>query len=66
MAEGLQVIKRGVSNDIVHFLPKVKKVTFEEVYARKDAAAAAAKKEEAPAEEVKEEAPKQEEAEQKA
>jgi peptidylprolyl isomerase len=66
MAEGLQVIKRGVSNDIIHFLPKVKKVTFEEVYAKKDAGTATAKKEEAPAEEVKEDAPKQEEAEQEA
>lgn len=36
MAEGLQVIKRGISNDIIHFLPSVNKVTFEEVYARKD------------------------------
>src|SRR5271169_6497838 len=27
MAEGLQVIKRGIANDVVHFLPAVKKVT---------------------------------------
>lgn len=40
MAEGLQVIKRGVSNDIVHFLPEVKKVKFEEVYERRGGAAA--------------------------
>ena len=35
MAEGLQVTKRGIANDIVHFLPAVKKVTFKEVYAKK-------------------------------
>ena len=57
MAEGLQVIKRGISNDITHFLLAVNKVTFEEVYAKKEQP----KAEEAP----KEEAPKQE-AEQKA
>jgi peptidylprolyl isomerase len=75
MAEGLQVIKRGVSNDIVHFLPAIKKVTFKEVYARKDAKAAEkveaepaaeAKEGEAKLEQPKEEAPKPEEAEQKA
>jgi len=36
MVEGLQVIKRGVANDLIHFLPPIKKVTFKEVYARKD------------------------------
>jgi peptidylprolyl isomerase len=56
MAEGLQVIKRGVSNDVVHFLPAVKKVTFKEVYARKDTGKAAEKKEAEPAEGTKEEA----------
>jgi peptidylprolyl isomerase len=71
MAEGLQVIKRGVSNDVTHFLPTVKKVTFKEVYARKDAAKAADKGAEPAAEEgkekqAKEEAPKPEEPEQKA
>jgi peptidylprolyl isomerase len=35
MAEGLQVTKRGVANDAVHFLPSVKKVTFKEIYAKK-------------------------------
>ncbi len=35
MAEGLQVIKRGIANDVVHFLPAVKKVTFKEIYAKK-------------------------------
>ncbi len=39
MVEGLQVIKRGISNDIIHFIPTVKKVTFKEVYANKDAKA---------------------------
>jgi peptidylprolyl isomerase len=58
LAEGLQVIKRGTANDIEHFIPSVKKVTFREVYAKKeDPNAAKAKKEkpeekaEAPAEE---------------
>ncbi|MDG6925225.1 MAG: FKBP-type peptidyl-prolyl cis-trans isomerase [Nitrososphaerota archaeon] len=40
MVEGLQVIKRGISNDIIHFIPTVKKVTFKEVYGNKDAKAA--------------------------
>jgi peptidylprolyl isomerase len=66
MAEGLQVIKRGVSNDVAHFLPTVKKVTFKEVYAKKDGAKEAEPEAEAKAEEVKEEAPKAEEPEQKA
>jgi len=35
MAEGLQITKRGIANDAVHFLPSVKKVTFREVYAKK-------------------------------
>jgi peptidylprolyl isomerase len=69
MAEGLQVIKRGISNDVTHFLPAVNKVTFEEVYARKEASKPAEK----PAEKTEDstpeapasEAPK-EEAEQKA
>jgi peptidylprolyl isomerase len=37
MAEGLQVTKRGIAGDVMHFLPSVKKVAFEEVYARKGA-----------------------------
>ncbi len=45
MAEGLQVIKRGVSNDIIHFLPEVKKVTFREVYEKKGQAKPEEKKE---------------------
>jgi peptidylprolyl isomerase len=69
MAEGLQVIKRGVANDVEHFLPSVKKVTFKEVYAKKGEAkesreeeakeapaAVEEKKEEAAVEEKKEEA----------
>jgi len=61
MVEGLQVIKRGISNDIVHFLPDVKKVIFKEAYARKEAAKTAEEKVSEPAEE-----PKAEEAAQKA
>ncbi len=37
-SEGLQVIKRGIANDIVHFIPSVTSVTFQEVYARKEEA----------------------------
>lgn len=36
MAEGLQVIKRGTANDIEQFIPSVKKVTFREIYAKKE------------------------------
>jgi peptidylprolyl isomerase len=50
MAEGLQVIKRGISNDVVHFIPDVNKVTFREVYARKQPAKAAEKKQPEPKE----------------
>jgi len=35
MAEGLQVTKRGSANDVMHFLPALKTVTFTEVYAKK-------------------------------
>jgi peptidylprolyl isomerase len=55
MAEGLQVIKRGISNDVIHFLPTVKKVTFKEVYPNKQAAKAAEKKEAETSEEPKKE-----------
>ena len=65
MAEGLQVIKRGISNDVSHFLPAVNKVTFKEVYARKEAAKPAEKPADSAAEAPAPEAPK-EEAEQKA
>src|SRR6266550_1926349 len=37
LVEGLQIIKRGIANDILHFVPEVKKVAFTEVYPRKDA-----------------------------
>jgi peptidylprolyl isomerase len=37
LVEGLQIIKRGIANDILHFVPEAKKVTFTEAYARKDA-----------------------------
>ncbi len=35
MAEGLQVTKRGIANDVMHFLPSVKRVAFEEAYVKK-------------------------------
>jgi peptidylprolyl isomerase len=37
MVEGLQVIKRGVANDVVHFIPTATAVRFEEVYAKREA-----------------------------
>jgi peptidylprolyl isomerase len=39
LVEGLQIIKRGIANDFLHFVPEVKKVTFVEVYPRKEEAA---------------------------
>jgi peptidylprolyl isomerase len=60
MAEGLQVIKRGIANDVSHFVPSAKTVAFKEVYGKKEAAKPA-EKEAAPKEE-----PKKEEIEQKA
>ncbi len=36
LVEGLQFIKRGIANDVLHFVPEVKKVTFSEVYSRKE------------------------------
>ena len=65
MAEGLQVTKRGVANDVMHFLPPVRKVTFKEVYSKKGdgkeekTQEAKQEKEESavPAEEKKEESP---------
>ncbi|HUH99835.1 MAG TPA: FKBP-type peptidyl-prolyl cis-trans isomerase [Nitrososphaerales archaeon] len=36
LVEGLQFIKRGIANDILHFVPEVKKITFTEVYPRKE------------------------------
>jgi peptidylprolyl isomerase len=62
MAEGLQVIKRGIANDVEHFLPSVKKVTFKEVYGKKgETKAEETKTEETKAEETKTEETKAEE-----
>ena len=36
LVEGLQFIKRGIANDILHFVPEAKKITFTEVYPRKE------------------------------
>jgi peptidylprolyl isomerase len=36
LVEGLQYIKRGIANDILHFVPEVKDVTFTEAYPRKE------------------------------
>jgi peptidylprolyl isomerase len=36
LVEGLQFIKRGIANDVLHFVPDVNKVTFTEVYPRKE------------------------------
>jgi len=38
LVEGLQFIKRGIANDILHFDLEAKKVTFTEVYPRKEEA----------------------------
>ena len=59
MAEGLQVTKRGVADDAVHFLPSVTKVTFKEIYTKGDAKEekAAEAKEAASQPEVKKEEP---------
>lgn len=46
LADGLQIIKRGIANDITHFLPAVKKVAFREEYVSKEKPAAEQKKEE--------------------
>jgi FKBP-type peptidyl-prolyl cis-trans isomerase SlyD len=37
LVEGLQIIKRGIANDVLHFVPEANKVTFTEVYPRKEA-----------------------------
>ena len=37
LAEGLQIIKRGISTDIFKFVPKAKEVTFVETFAAKKA-----------------------------
>jgi peptidylprolyl isomerase len=50
LVEGLQIIKRGIANDVLHFVPGVQKVTFTELYARKEPAQDKAKKEQEQAE----------------
>ncbi len=63
LVEGLQIIKRGIANDILHFVPEAKKITFTEVYPRKETAAkekakaTEAEAPAAPAEAAKAEAP---------
>jgi FKBP-type peptidyl-prolyl cis-trans isomerase 2 len=47
LTDGLQIIKRGIANDVMHFIPAVKKVTFRESYLSKEKAAEEGKKEEA-------------------
>jgi peptidylprolyl isomerase len=37
LVEGLQIIKRGIANDVLHFVPDANKVTFTEAYPRKEA-----------------------------
>jgi peptidylprolyl isomerase len=37
LVEGLQIIKRGIANDVLHFVPEANNVTFTEVYPRKEA-----------------------------
>lgn len=41
LVEGLQFIKRGIANDVLHFVPEVTRVTFTEVYPRKEETAKA-------------------------
>ena len=57
LVEGLQIIKRGIANDILHFVPEVKKVTFTEAYPRKEAAKQAQPAEAKPAAEAQEAKP---------
>jgi peptidylprolyl isomerase len=45
LVEGLQIIKRGIANDVMHFVPEASKVTFTEIYPRKEAAPAPPKEE---------------------
>jgi peptidylprolyl isomerase len=46
LVEGLQIIKRGIANDILHFVTDVDKVTFVEAYPRKEGTATKKVKEE--------------------
>jgi peptidylprolyl isomerase len=36
LTDGLQIIKRGIANDVVHFIPAIRKVTFREQYLSKE------------------------------
>ena len=56
LVEGLQFIKRGIANDIMHFVPDAKKVTFVEAYPRKEDAKPKAEPKDQPAAEEKQEA----------
>jgi peptidylprolyl isomerase len=54
LVEGLQIIKRGIANDVFHFLPSIEIVTFAEKYAsKKPKAEEKPKEEQAPEQEVK-------------
>lgn len=55
LVEGLQFIKRGIANDVMQFVPEVKKVTFTELYERKEEAGKAKGKPEKTEEPKKEE-----------
>jgi peptidylprolyl isomerase len=46
LTDGLQIIKRGIANDITHFIPMVKEVTFRETYRSKEKSVEEGKKEE--------------------
>lgn len=59
LVEGIQIIKRGIANDVLHFVPEVKKVTFTEAYPRKETATKPKAETETKAEE-KPEAPSEE------
>jgi len=60
LTDGLQIIKRGIANDVTHFIPAVKKVTFRESYIAKEKGAEEGKKEEAAPAASKEDAPPKE------
>ncbi|HYR04418.1 MAG TPA: FKBP-type peptidyl-prolyl cis-trans isomerase [Nitrososphaerales archaeon] len=64
LVEGLQIIKRGIANDILHFVPDVKKVAFNESYPRRESGREKGKSTQAAAEsatKAKAEAPEKEE-----
>jgi peptidylprolyl isomerase len=66
LVEGLQFIKRGIANDVLHFVPEVTKVTYTEVYPRKEEAGKTKEKPAAEAPAEPEAADKKEEAKQAA